>query len=310
MIGWGYDYAWGRPPVRDESFDCRYVVPNNSKSLSLDEARYLIGLGKAIVSNYEGDGHYEILAGYASGQRCAWEALSQHRACGGPNGCAIYFSVDFDAYVGECASFFQGVRSVLDAEGFSTGAYGSYAVIKGLFDDGLIGFGWQTYAWSGGAWDGRAQLRQYLNGAQYDHDEAMVSDFGQWGASLGIASAPVPHPSPAPVRVPPAPWVTTRVGPPVVVQTITEQEHTMHTVFVPVPLDHDGNGDVHTAYPFSSWIAGPVHQSSDPEIDGTYWEGSAHLQERGGNILVSVTGVKTREGALLHSTGVYLTLAG
>ena len=78
----------------------------------------------------------------------------------------IYFSVDFDAtpQQGRAAidAYFDGVASVLGRA--RTGAYGGYYVIKRLFDDGKITWGWQTYAWSGGQWDPRAQLRQTQNG--------------------------------------------------------------------------------------------------------------------------------------------------
>ena len=58
-------------------------------------------------------------------------------------------------------------------------------MISHLFDAGLIGYGWQTYAWSDGQWDHRAQLRQYSNGhtiagVGVDYDQSTAVDFGQW----------------------------------------------------------------------------------------------------------------------------------
>ena len=90
-------------------------------------------------------------------------------------------------------AYFDGIASVIGKS--RTGAYGSYYVIKRLFDGGKIAWGWQTYAWSGGNWDSRAQLRQVQNGlenGQLDKDQAMAADFGQWGASGG--STPPPEP--------------------------------------------------------------------------------------------------------------------
>ena len=53
--------------------------------------------------------------------------------------------------------------SVLPAD--RVGAYGGYHVIRGLFDQGLIQWGWQTSAWSKVSgklhWDPRAHLQQY-----------------------------------------------------------------------------------------------------------------------------------------------------
>ena len=64
------------------------------------------------------------------------------------------------------------------------GVYGGYYIVDELFNEGLVTFGWQTYAWSGGEWDSRAQLRQTDNGVdddQLDADDGMVTDYGQWG---------------------------------------------------------------------------------------------------------------------------------
>ncbi|MGH2870438.1 MAG: hypothetical protein ACRDNK_23075, partial [Solirubrobacteraceae bacterium] len=52
-----------------------------------------------------------------------------------------------------------------------------------LHEHGVVGSeNWQTYAWSGGAWLPKsiAPLEQYLNGALYDNDRALASDYGQW----------------------------------------------------------------------------------------------------------------------------------
>ena len=78
-------------------------------------------------------------------------------------------------------SYFDGVASVIGRS--RTGAYGGYHVIKELFDNGKITWGWQTYAWSNGLWDKRAQLRQVLNGidgGDVDKDLGVAADFGQW----------------------------------------------------------------------------------------------------------------------------------
>src|SRR5439155_1704025 len=86
--------------------------------------------------------------GHAAGVRDATAVLAEANRCGMPHGRPIYFAVDEDTTVGpHVTAYFQGAASVLGLA--RTGAYG-YKVIKGLFDVGLIAWGWQTYAWSSG----------------------------------------------------------------------------------------------------------------------------------------------------------------
>lgn len=87
---------------------------------------------------------------------------------------------DYDAVT----AYFRGIIDVIGLA--RCGAYGSYQVIRQLFNDGLITFGWQTYAWSHGYWDGRAQLRQVKNGivvggAEVDRNEQWHNNAGLWG---------------------------------------------------------------------------------------------------------------------------------
>ena len=191
----GLDYVTG-PPIADMlahdppvAFVCRYLSAVNAltkqKLLSLDEAKTLSGAGLAIVSNYEWYAD-RALEGFASGVADAQIAAAQHTACGGPADRPIYFSVDFDATPAQLptvGSYFKGVASVIDLS--RTAAYGPYEVIKYLFDNHLISWGWQTYAWSGGQWEPRAHIQQYNNGVtlaglSVDYNRSMQSDFGQW----------------------------------------------------------------------------------------------------------------------------------
>jgi peptidoglycan hydrolase-like protein with peptidoglycan-binding domain len=103
----------------------------------------------------------------------------------------IYFSVDFDlqpSMYSALNSYFDGVASVIGRS--RTGAYAGYYVIKELFNNGKIAWGWQANAWSYGNWDSRAQLRQVQNGISLaghdaDLDQPMAADFGQWGGKGG-----------------------------------------------------------------------------------------------------------------------------
>jgi hypothetical protein len=190
----GVDYAFDRPTspaavrAAGYSFACRYLGGSKSKDLTKAEADDLIAAGLDIVCNWENSAS-AALSGRAQGVKDAQQALAQATAAGMPTTRPIYFSVDFDASAAQqpaINAYFDGVASVLGHS--RTGAYGGYYVIQRLFDAGKIAWGWQTYAWSGGHWDSRAQMRQEQNGilvagADSDKDEAMATDFGQWGAT-------------------------------------------------------------------------------------------------------------------------------
>lgn len=189
-MSFGLDYVTG-PPIAalknaGVTFVCRYLSEVNAltqvKLLSAAEAKALGESGIAIVSNYEWYGN-RAAEGTASGVYDARIAASQHAACGGPSDRPVYFSVDEDVDGAQTAAYFRGIASVIGLA--RTGAYGSYRVIKYLFDNDLIAWGWQTYAWSGGLWEPRAHIQQYQNGvnlagASVDYNRSLKADFGQW----------------------------------------------------------------------------------------------------------------------------------
>jgi hypothetical protein len=190
----GLDFAWSKPSVQailngGYRFVCRYLSWDTSgKNLTHAEATSYLDAGIAVVSNWE-YATDAALKGYNQGVSDATEGRSQHNNCGGPEEAQIYFSVDWDVNQSQYAAvaeYFKGVATVVGLD--RTGAYGGYNIIKYLFDNGLIRYGWQTYAWSGGRWDGRAQLRQVQNGiivdgADCDRNTAMADDYGQWGGN-------------------------------------------------------------------------------------------------------------------------------
>jgi hypothetical protein len=195
----GLDYSWSHPSTSSilaggYTFVCRYLSHTPDKNLTPSEAKSLVNAGIDIVSNWEA-GASAALQGYSQGVNDAQDAESQAYGCGMPGARPIYFSVDFDATPEQQSainSYFDGVASVLGRN--RTGAYGGYYVIQRLFDAGKITWGWQTYAWSAGQWDSRAQLRQVRNGitvggADCDEDEAVSTDFGQWGSDSTIGQS-------------------------------------------------------------------------------------------------------------------------
>ncbi|WP_239124423.1 glycoside hydrolase domain-containing protein [Rhizocola hellebori] len=198
----GLDYSWSRPSpsaivAAGYTFVSRYLSRDNTgKNLTKAEADSLIAAGIDVVCNWEFDLDAP-LRGYAEGATNAQEAQQQALACGMPPGRPIYFSVDFDATASQqpvIDAYFDGVASVIGRS--RTGAYGGYYLIKRLFDNGKINWGWQTYAWSSGLWDSRAQVRQVLNGIfvggqECDKNEAWAADFGQWGRRGVVTSGDV-----------------------------------------------------------------------------------------------------------------------
>jgi len=188
---YGVDYSYARPsPSHLESegyqFAARYLSYDSAKNITASEANALKAAGVDIVANWEA-GSDDALQGYQKGVQEAQTAQAQAAAAGMPADRPIYFSVDFDAsesQQGAIDAYFDGVASVIGSS--RVGAYAGYWVIKRLFDHGKITWGWQSASWSGGNWDPRAQLRQVdygLEGGDLDKDEAVVGDYGQWGAT-------------------------------------------------------------------------------------------------------------------------------
>jgi hypothetical protein len=200
VVAQGVDYAFSHPSIpslvaNDKSFAVRYLFPFSqnpgTKNLTRDEANRLnAALTHGVVSNYESYAE-RAAEGFAAGVADARAADAQHRACGGPPDRPIYFSVDFDPVASQypgIGDYFRGVISVIGLA--RTGAYGSYNMIKWLFDHHLIVWGWQTYAWSAGQYDERCQLSQDKNGVpmgggEVDLDAAHAEDFGQWNYKAG-----------------------------------------------------------------------------------------------------------------------------
>src|SRR5258708_418533 len=102
---------------------------------------------------------------YSAGVWDAHTGNTIHVGCGGPASAALYLSGDWDFNTTTdgalVAAYFKGAASAIGLA--RIGAYGGYWLIKYLFDNGLITYGWQTYAWSGGLWEPRAHIQQYSN---------------------------------------------------------------------------------------------------------------------------------------------------
>src|SRR5258707_424072 len=214
-MAFGLDYSGGMPLIADMkaagvAFVCRYtgyfsgynlnaIATPQGKCLTPGEAKTLLASGMSPVSNYEWYASRPIDDGFGNRWTTdqafnagVWDAHTGnaiHVGCGGPTGAALYFSADYDFNTNTdsplVAAYFKGIASVIGLA--RTGAYGGYWLIKFLFDNGLITYGWQTYAWSGSPtqWDPRAHIQTYahrmnMSGLEVDYDRSMQADFGQW----------------------------------------------------------------------------------------------------------------------------------
>ncbi len=204
----GVDYAFARPDIgalkgANVTFAFRYLSFENNqtspKILRNDEALALSQAGIALVSNYE---WYDTRCteGQSAGADDARTAIDQARAAGAPDGKPVYFSVDTDVSPEGVSAYFQGVASVMPVS--QIGVYGSYRVVKGLKEAGLVTWCWQTYAWSGGQWYDGNHVEQYQNsqnigGGDVDFCRNKTSDFGQWlhTSVAGQQQTSAPQPS-------------------------------------------------------------------------------------------------------------------
>lgn len=208
----GVDYSWARPggatlARSGKKFAWRYLYADGQGGKGLDRSEYddLVNNGIEVVVGYESFAQ-RPLDGRQAGIDDANAALAQLRALGLPK-MPVYLACDFDAPdydaandprkdLGPIADYYDGAKTVL---GDMLGGYGSYYVIKRLFDAGIVKWGFQTYAWSGGQWDSRAQIQQYLNGQNIngavDLCRATTDNYGQASKYGGIAPPPTPTPA-------------------------------------------------------------------------------------------------------------------
>lgn len=187
----GIDYSFARPsPAQIKAkyqFVCRYLASDSGKRITEAETKALQAESLAIVLVFE-DLANQALKGRSQGIADAKEALSQANSIGFPSDRPIYFAVDFDVQSSQMETiglYFEGVASVIGKN--RTGGYGGYPLIKYLFDNKLISYGWQTVAWSGGKIDSRIHIYQngntdFSGGA--DIDEAKQQDYGQWETDM------------------------------------------------------------------------------------------------------------------------------
>lgn len=242
--------------------------------------RYLTGSGgKAItpaeLAEYELNGIvvvfvFEITAtdamgGVAAGKRNALAALAAMGALGIT--APIYFAVDQDIAPASAVNYFVGINQAMQPS--QVGIYGEGALCTLLQQEGLACWYWQSESSSfpgNGTTLAITHLHQIFNAspiADTDLDIICKPDVGQYPRPV----APVP-PFPAPS---------------------VRGDDMLHTVVI--PTDANGNGYIQTQIPWATYMAISI-EGSDPaaNADDRYFGGTPHVQNRGGNVLVSVTG--------------------
>jgi hypothetical protein len=148
-------------------FAARYLVPERYawKRLTLSEAEAITAAGMQIISVFETTAN-RASGGTSAGQQDGAAALKEARLIGQPAGSTIYFAVDYDAQPQD----YDDIETYLQAAsqeipGYSSGVYGSYAVIEEMAKRKACQSFWQTYAWSRGKKSTYANLYQYQNDA-------------------------------------------------------------------------------------------------------------------------------------------------
>ncbi|WNR47032.1 glycoside hydrolase domain-containing protein [Paenibacillus roseipurpureus] len=165
-------------------FVARYLVPSGYKALTKQEAIAISAAGMNVVSVYETIAN-RALGGRDAGLEDGAIALQVASQVGQPEGSCIYFAVDFDATPSQMAAVIAYIQGASEATPtFTTGVYGSYAVMEAVRAAGACSHFWQTYAWSAGKKSTFIQIYQYLNdvmanGIAVDYDESYGNE-GWW----------------------------------------------------------------------------------------------------------------------------------
>ena len=193
--GCDYSYDWpGIPALKatGKKFVCRYLTgatdaAYGSKNLTRREADELQAAGLDLCSNYETTVGF-MLEGYDSGAKRAAAAWKQHKACGGPDGRPIYFSLDMNATYNQWKQAREFLKGAASAIGWSqVGMYGGLFQVDWAHDELGMRWLWQALGWSYNQVSPHIVLRQYRNGVTLgsgtvDYDRALVDDYGQWSA--------------------------------------------------------------------------------------------------------------------------------
>lgn len=164
----------------------RYVGSAAWKCLDKAEADQLRKAGIDIACVYETSAGW-MLGGWEAGRIAAMAAKAAITDCGGPPAPFVYFACDVDTQEhSKVESCLAGAASVLGKD--KVGIYGGYDIVDHALKGKFAAKGWQTEAWSQGRKLSTAVLYQHvaklwgnLGGLDYDSNEMLADDIGQWG---------------------------------------------------------------------------------------------------------------------------------
>lgn len=195
----GFDYSYNRPSIDAVvasgcKFVVRYVdVPGiSSKNITRSEDQQLQAHGINVVLVFERSAR-RAAAGCEAGRYDANRVTRALRSLGRSELTPVYYAVDFDAKWYQVSSYARCWAQVRSAP--ISGLYGSVRIVKSARAEGLVSFGWATYAWRyNQAWPSGdvAQLRQVQNGVRFgggnvDINYAMSANYGQTLGNLSVA---------------------------------------------------------------------------------------------------------------------------
>lgn len=169
-------------------FACRYLVPSGWKRLTKEEAVTINQAGLQVVSVFETTAD-RALGGRAAGLVDGRTAALTADAVGQPQGSTIYFTVDFDATSSQMPVVVDYIRAASEATpAFTTGVYGSFAVVEAVRAAGACSKFWQTYAWSGGRKADFLHIYQHMNDISVNGIQVDLNDgYGNEGGWNTIA---------------------------------------------------------------------------------------------------------------------------
>lgn len=167
----GLDWSTARPApalliASGFRFVMRYVSPlqqtgPNPKDVSATELRELLAAGLAVGLVYESTAG-RALQGAVAGRSDGILATARARTVGYPAGCALFYSVDFDATAAQLpavTAYAQAFASAVD--GYVPGGYGGGDVVDQLAAAGRAGAcWWQAAGWSHRRTSANAHLLQ------------------------------------------------------------------------------------------------------------------------------------------------------
>lgn len=146
-------------------FAGRYLVPLTGtlryKALTKAECEAVTGAGLRLLTVWETTAD-RVRGGMAAGAEDGARAVKLAEEYGMPDGAAIYFAVDYDAWAGDYGTiegYLKGARAQL-GERWRVGVYGSCGVIEEMAKRRAADCFWQCVAWSGGKKSGRRHVYQ------------------------------------------------------------------------------------------------------------------------------------------------------